>query len=197
MKNQKLNIMIKISLLSAIAFLLMFLEMPLPFFPAFLKIDISDLPALLAAFAFGPVSGIVVELMKNVLHVAIKGTQSMLIGELANFLVGAIIVYVSGAIYRRNKTRKSAIIGLTVGSVAMAVGAAVLNVTVFLPLYAKFMHFTIDDIKNYIFAAILPFNFLKAIVVSLVTLGLYKSLSPLLHKEAMYIDENKQELSKS
>jgi len=197
MKNQKLNIMIKISLLSAIAFLLMFLEMPLPFFPTFLKIDISDLPALLAAFAFGPVSGIVVELMKNVLHVAIKGTQSMLIGELANFLVGAIIVYVSGAIYRRNKTRKNAILGLAAGSVAMAVGAAVLNVALFLPLYAKFMHFTIDNVKSYIFAAILPFNLLKAVIVSVVTLGLYKSLSPLLHKEAVYIDEKKQKLSNS
>lgn len=197
MKNKKLNTMIKISLLSVMAFILMFFEVSVPMFPEFLKIDISDLPALLGAFALGPVQGIGIELFKNILKLIFKGTQSGFVGEFANFIVGAILVFTAGSIYKLNKSKKTAFIGLIAGSLAMSVVASVLNYTVFLPLYAKVFKAPIDafvamgsavnpsikTLKDLVLWSILPFNLLKGIVVSVITVPIYKSVSPILHKD--------------
>lgn len=196
MKNNKLNTSIKISLLGCIAFLLMYIEIPLPIFPSFLRIDIGDLPALIGAFAFGPMAGVVVEFIKNVLYAIFKGNTA-LIGETANFIIGAILVYSAGIMYKFNKTRKGAFIGLLVGGLAMTVAGALLNYFVFLPLYEKVLGFKISavvgmgaainpNIKNlntFIVWVIVPYNLIKAIVVSVVSLAVYKSVSPVLHRE--------------
>ena len=196
MKDQRLNKLIKISLLGAIAFLLMFIEFGLPMFPSFLKVDISDLPALIGAFAFGPVAGVIVELLKNLLHLVFKNSTAG-VGELANFLVGAILVFVSGLVYKRSKTKKNAVISLIIGSLAMTIGACILNYFVFLPLYETVLHFpikaivamgtalnsNIKDLNTFIVWSIAPFNLLKAAIVSAITLLIYKRVSPILHKQ--------------
>ena len=196
MKNRRLSKLIKVSLLSVMGFLLMYIELPLPLFPDFLKIDVSDLPALLGAFALGPVEGVIIELMKNILK-GLFGTQTAFVGETANFLVGSVMVFTAGLIYRKNKSRKSAIAGLTTGTVIMPVVAAIGNLYIFLPLYEKVLHIplvafvemaqkinpAITNINTYIIWAIIPFNLIKGVFVSAITVAVYKSVSPILHKE--------------
>lgn len=205
MKQTNLNKMIKISLLSVMAFVLMFLEFPLPVFPNFLQIDLSDLPALLGAFALGPVSGILIELFKNILHIVFKGTQTGFIGEFANFMVGSIFVATAGIIYKMRKSKKTAILGLIAGTVVMSLCASVLNYTILLPLYAKIfkapieafvamgtaINSNIKTVKDLVLLSILPFNLLKGIVVSAVTIPVYKSVSPILHREEVLQETKK------
>ncbi len=111
MKNNKLNRLVKISLLGVVGFLLMFIEFALPIFPSFLKIDISDLPALMGTFALGPGAGIAIEFLKNILHGIFNG-KTAFIGEVANFAVGSVLVFTAGDIYSPQKTKKSAVISL-------------------------------------------------------------------------------------
>lgn len=196
MKNNKLNTSIKISLLGCIAFLLMYIEIPLPIFPSFLRIDIGDLPALIGAFAFGPVAGVLVEFFKNVLYLIFKGNTAG-IGEAANFIVGSVLVFSAGLVYKKNKSKKGAFIGLLVGGVAMTLVGAVLNYYVFLPLYETVLGFKVSavvgmgsavnhnvtNLNSFIVWIIVPYNLLKALVVCIMTLAVYKSVSPLLHRE--------------
>lgn len=196
MKNKKLNKSIKISILSAVALLLMFIEFPLPGFPGFLKIDISDLPALIAAFAFGPVEGVIVELVKNVLHGLLR-TSTVFVGEIANFFLGSILVFVAGYIYKQNKTKKTAIISLVAGVLAMSIGAGILNYYIFLPMYSRAFHVPLEgfvsmggtvnphiaDLKELVIWAIVPFNLIKGVLVGSITTLVYKSISPILHDE--------------
>ncbi|GAA0728142.1 ECF transporter S component [Clostridium malenominatum] len=198
MRNKKLNKSIKITLLSVIAYLIMYIELPIPFFPEFLKIDISDIPALIGAFAFGPIEGVIIQLVKNILH-GVFATKTAFVGELANFLVGAVIVITAGTIYKNNKSKKSAFMGLVVGSVVMAIAAGIFNYYLFLPLYQKVLNVPLQafvgmaskvnpmvkDLWTFILWSIVPFNLIKGIFVSVVTLGIYKSVSPMLHKEGM------------
>ena len=142
MRDEKLIKLIKISLLAVMAFLLMYIEVPLPIFPEFLKIDISDLPALLGAFALGPIAGVVIELFKNILH-GMLASKTAFIGELANFLVGSCLILVSGLIYKARKSKGGAIAGLLIGVVCMSIFASILNYFVILPLYEKVLGFPI------------------------------------------------------
>lgn len=197
MENKKLNRLIKISLLSVIAFLLMFLEFSLPIFPEFLKIDISDLPALIGTFAFGPAAGIGIELMKNILHGIFKGSSTMFVGELANFMVGSVLVLVSGIMYKARKTRMMACISLVAGTIAASIAAGIFNYYIFLPLYETVLHFPIKaivglgasinpkitDLNSFVVWSILPFNLIKYVLVSAITIVVYKSVSPVLHNE--------------
>lgn len=198
MRNKKLNKSIKITLLSVIAYLIMYIELPIPFFPEFLKIDVSDIPALIGAFAFGPVEGVIIQLVKNILH-GVFATKTAFVGELANFLVGSVIVITAGVIYKNSKSKKSAFMGLVLGSVAMSIAAGIFNYYLFLPLYQKVLNVPIEafvamgtkvnpmikDLWTFILWSIVPFNLIKGIFVSVVTLGIYKSVSPMLHKESM------------
>lgn len=195
MKKRTLSTLIKVSILSAIAFLIMFLEFPLPIFPNFLQLDFSDIPALLGAFAMGPVAGIVIELLKNILHL-LKGTTTMGIGEVANFIVGTAFVGTAGAIYKHSKTRKNALISMAAGVIVMTVVASVINYVAILPLYESMMGFSkemmvaagskifkgITDFNTFVAFSILPFNLLKGVLVALITSLAYKRLSPILHK---------------
>ncbi len=198
MRDEKLVKLIKISLLSVMAFLLMYIELPIPIFPDFLKIDISDLPALLGAFALGPIAGVVIELFKNILH-GMLATKTAFVGEVANFLVGSCLVLVSGYIYKVRKSKGGAIAGLLIGVICMSIFAGILNYFVVLPLYEKVLGFpvatviemgskinhNIVDLNSFIIWSIIPFNLLKGIILSAMTLALYKSVSPILHKENM------------
>jgi len=183
------------AMLSAIAFILMFIEFPIPIMPSFIKMDISDLPALLGAFALGPVSGIVIELLKNILHILIKGTSSAGVGELSNFLLGCFMVVPAGLIYKHNKSRKSAIVGSLVGCLVMAVLSLPLNYYVVYPAYVKFyglplpaivgMYQKINPNVDGLFSCLLlfnvPFTFCKGLLDSVICYFIYKPLSPVLH----------------
>lgn len=202
-KKFNLNKQIKITLLAAMAFILMYFDFPLPLFPGFLKIDLSDLPALIGAFALGPVEGIVIELLKNILHVLFKGTQTALVGEMANFIVGSVLVFISGYIYKRNKSRKGAIVGLISGVLVMTTVASLINYFVLIPTYAKVFKLPLDaivgmgtkingnitDLRSLVIWSVVPFNLLKGIMVSLVTLGVYKNVSLLIHKEEVVVSK--------
>ena len=116
-KNTTRNLTVA-AMLSAVAFILMFIEFPLPMLiPSFVKMDFSDLPALLGAFALGPVYGVIISFMKNLLHVVIKGTSTALVGELCNFMLGAVFSALAGYLYKHHKSRKNAIIGAVACSV--------------------------------------------------------------------------------
>ena len=138
MKSQnKTRILVSVAMLSAVAYLLAFIEIQVPLSPTFAKMDISDLPALIAAFAFGPVSGVLVELIKNGLQLI--STNAAGVGELANFLMGSALAFTAGLLYQKHKTKKTALFGCITGSVAMAFAAGILNYFVLLPLYENFM----------------------------------------------------------
>lgn len=183
------------AMLSAVAFILMFLEISVPFMPAFVKLDVSDLPALLGAFALGPVSGIVIEGIKNILHILFKGTTSMGIGELCNFLLGCCFVVPAGWIYRRNKTRKGAAIGAVAGCLVMAVCSLPINYFLVYPAYVNFYGMPLESIIEMYQAILpsvnsllgclaifnLPFTFLKGMIDSIICFLIYKPLSPILH----------------
>ncbi len=188
--------MVKISALSVIAFILMLLDFPLWFTPPFIKFDISDVPSLIGSFAMGPMAGVLVQLLKNLLDLFIDGSDTAAIGELANFIVGSIFAYSAGLIYYKNKTLKTAIIGMIVGTLTMTVSISLINYYIMIPFYAKAFGMPIDsivamgsavnkyvvDFKSLIIYAIVPFNLFKGAVVSLVTLILYKRVSPILHR---------------
>lgn len=196
--KKKLNTraLVASAMLSAVAFILMFVEFPLPMLiPSFIKLDISDLPAVIGAFAYGPVSGVAIELLKNLLHIVFKGTSSAGVGELSNFLLGACFVIPAGLIYNRKKTRKNAYIGALVGCAAMALLSVPLNYFVVYPAYVKFyglpleviigMYKAINPSVNGLLSCLLlfnlPFTFCKGLLDVLVCFLIYKPLSPLLH----------------
>lgn len=196
MDNSKLNRLIKVSLLGVVAFLLMFMEFAIPIFPSFLTLDVSDLPALIGTFALGPGAGIAIEFLKNVLHGIFNG-KTAFIGELANFAVGSVLVFTAGYIYNKHKTKKVAVMSLGVATITMTVVAGLLNYFILLPLYERVLNFpisamvgmaakinsSITDLNSFVLLAIVPFNLLKGIILTVLTLILYKSVSPLLKRE--------------
>jgi len=193
--TQKLSVskMTKVAMLSVLAFVLMLIELPLPIFPGFLKLDISDVPALIAGFALGPVAGIAVEAVKNMLHLLRTSTGG--VGELANFAIGVAIVFPSAWLYQKRKSKAGAIVGLAIGTVVMAIIGAFANYFVLIPFYANFMPIdaivamgsvinkSIDSIATLVLFGIIPFNLFKGLVVSLFTMLLYKRISPILSKQ--------------
>ncbi len=178
-------------ILSAIAFVLMLLQIPVPLLmPSFIKFDFSDLAALLGAFSMGPLCGILVELIKNLLHATMSG--SFAVGELSNFMLGAVFVGVAGAIYKRNRSKKGALIASFVGAIAMAVFSLPSNYFIVYPVYYNFMP---EEVILGMYQAILPgmksvfqslvvfnlpFTFVKGMIDVVITFLIYKHVSPLL-----------------
>ena len=178
------------ALLAALAYILAFLEFPIPLSPSFARMDFSDFPALIGAFAFGPVCGILVELIKNTLQLFTTSTGG--VGEFANFLMGGAYVAAAGLIYQKHKTKQTALIACVVGSIAMGITAAFANYFILLPLFenflplneliaafGSFMPFIHTKLDIVLFNA-LPFNLLKGLVIGFVTMLVYKRISPLL-----------------
>ena len=189
------NRMVKISVLSVIAFIIMLFEVSVPLFPGFLKMDLSDVPPLLGAFALGPLAGVVIELIKNLLHVVIRGRYTAAVGELSNFILGAIFVFTAGSIYIIKKDKKHAIIGMLVGTILMSLAGILTNYYIIIPFYTKAMGLPLNtiiemgtvanpriiDLKTMIIYGVTPFNIIKGTVISVVVSIIYKKLSPILH----------------
>jgi riboflavin transporter FmnP len=182
--------LVLLSFLGALAFALYYLEFSLPLVPAFLKLDVSTLPGLVGGLMFGPVAGVLVELVKNILHFFLKNSDGLLIGELANFLAGASFIAVAVALQRRFKTVKALVAGLALGTLAMTLIMAAANYYLLLPAYAVMFQlsveellamFQMDSVWSYIIYAIVPFNLLKGLVLSLIAYPLYLKLLPRLN----------------
>lgn len=190
LKGFKLKQLLTITLMAVISFIIMFLELPLPIFPEFLKIDLSDLPALITGLAMGPVAGILVELLKNVLH--LLRTSSGGVGELANFLVGVALILPSSIIYSKKKDVKSLAVGLFAGILLMGVVGGLANYFILLPFYKNFMPMeaiigmankvnpSVTDMTSLILYAIVPFNIIKGAVVTVFAVALHKRVAPLI-----------------
>lgn len=189
--NEKTSILAKAAVFSAIAYIVMLIEFPLPFAPAFLKLDFSDIPALIVAFAIHPVVGVLVQLVKNILHFITK-TSTGGVGELGNFLVGASFVFVAGYIYRLNRTKKNALIGCIAATIVMTATAAIFNLLVLIPFYANIMPIEtivamgsaitskITDVNSLVLYGITPFNIFKGVVISGIAMYLYPKIRVLI-----------------
>lgn len=196
--NKKITIsfIAKIGMLAAVSVLVMMFEIPLWFAPGFYKLDLSSAVVLIGGFALGPIAAIFIELIKILLNFLIDGSITAGIGELANFIMGVSFALPATYIYKRNKTVKSAVVGMIVGTVSLAVIGALMNMYVLLPVYAaafsmpisalvemgSALNSNITDITSLVLLATTPFNIIKGVLSSLIALALYKRLSPILHK---------------
>lgn len=179
MKNQKLKLrsFVTIAMLSSISFILMLINFPLPGFPVFLQIDFSDTPALIAAITMGPLAGILVELFKNVLDWIFSGTPTGVpVGHMANFVTGILFILPVYYFYKKIPKLEGLIFGLVAGTVIMSVGMSLLNYVAFLPMYSHFLGWGTFDIKETIVLGILPFNFIKGIMLMIVTVLLFRTM---------------------
>ena len=192
MKNQNVHKMTITAIMGAVGFILMMLEFPISFIiPSFIKFDFSELPALITGFAIGPLWGVVVCLIKNILHLFVGNTAG--VGELSNFVLGAIFVFTASAVYKKKKTRTGALIGSLAGAVMMAVISVATNYFFVYPIYAK-MLIPMDAIIS-MYSAILPkadtlleallifnlpFNLAKGLIDAGCCFMVYKKLSPIL-----------------
>lgn len=178
------------AMLSAVAFILMFIDFSVPFMPSFIKMDISELPALVGSFALGPVYGVIVCLIKNLIHLMKTSTGG--VGELSNFILGAVFVFVAGIVYNKKKNRKMALIGSILGAVLMAVFSLFSNYYLVYPIYTNFMPMeaiikayqainpSITNLWQALICFNVPFTFVKGMLDVLLTFIIYKRISPIL-----------------
>ncbi len=189
--NTRIRKLTGTAMLSAIAYILMFLEFPIPFLiPPFIKMDFSELPALLAAFAYGPLWGVAVCLIKNLIH--LLNTQTGGVGELSNFLLGAAFVFSAGLIYRKNHTKKGAMTGAVVGAAVMGVVSLFTNYYIVYPIYTNFMPMeaiigayqlivpSVDDLWDCLIIFNLPFTVFKGLCSLVICMLVYKPLRNIL-----------------
>ncbi len=190
-KRPNIRYMTVTAMLSAVAFALMFFEFSIPFLvPSFIQMDLSELPALIGAFAMGPWYGVLICLIKNLIHLLITTTGG--VGELSNFILGAAFVLPAGMIYQRKKTKKNAIIGSFLGAAFMAVLSVFSNYFIVYPAYTAFMPMdTIlamyqeilpgaDTLLKCLVIFNMPFTFVKGLFSVVITLLIYKHISPII-----------------
>lgn len=179
------------AILAAASTVLMFLSFNVPLMPSFIKLDLSELPALIASFALGPLSGAAVCLVKNLVNVMFTTTAG--VGELCNFLLGCAFVVPAGLIYKHKKSRASALVGSLIGAAAMAILGVFVNYFITYPMYSNFipmdaiigMYKTINPNVQNLWDCLLifnlPFTFIKGLISVAVSFAVYKKLSPILH----------------
>ena len=196
MKRNKTVYLVKISLLSCLAAVLMLFDFPVFFSPSFYELDFSEIPVLLGTFSLGPVAGVIIEFLKIIIKLLIKGTSTAYVGEIANFVIGVAFILPAGIIYKKIKSKKGAIIGLITGTLTLALLSIPMNAFVLVPFYSEFYKLPMDviigmgtkiiplitDMFTFAIFAVFPFNLFKGICVSVITLLVYKHLSPILHK---------------
>ncbi len=178
----------RMAILTAISFILFLIQVPIV---AFYKLDVSNIPVLLGAFSMGTVPGVIILALKCCL--ALLRTTSAGVGDLADFIMGAALVIPASVIYHRNKTRKTALVGMAVGTLCMVVAGVLANKFIMLPFYMGAYHMDMNGILKFANVAGIdsewkllllitgPFNLLKGVVLSVVTGLIYKPLSPILH----------------
>lgn len=183
--------LVLMAIFAALATVLMLLEFPLPFIaPFFYEMDLSEIPVLIGSFIMGPVAGVIIEAIKILLMLLIRGTDTAYVGELANFIIGCCFVLPASVFYNKNKTKKSAFVGMTVGTLLMAVIGALINYAILIPFYVKFgiplndiiemgakINSLISNKWTFVLICVAPFNIVKGVIDSLITLVVYKRIS--------------------
>lgn len=192
MSYKKLDIrnLTMIGMLSAISFILMFLQFSISFVPEFIKMDISDLPALIGSFSLGPVSGVFICLIKNLLHLTVTKTGG--VGEISNLILGICFVVPAGFIYKKKKNKTGAFIGSVIGAVVMAVASVISNYFIVYPFYSMLMPMEtiiksyqilypkIDNLWEALVFCNMPFTFMKGMLSVGITFLIYKHISPII-----------------
>ena len=193
-KKMTTKMITQIGMLGAIATVLMLFEIPLPFAPSFYEIDFSEVPVLIGCFSMGPFAGAMIELVKIILNFVINGTMTAGVGEVANFIIGCSLCVPAGIIYKKNKTKKGAMVGLIAGTLFMTVLGCFVNAYILLPTYAAAFQIPIDgliemgaavngninSLFTFVMFAIVPFNLLKGVLDSIIVMAVYKKISPIL-----------------
>ena len=184
------------AIFACMAGVLMLVEIPLFFAPGFYKMDLSELPIMICTFYLGPVAGVVAELIKVCIKLLLKGTSTAFVGDFANFAVGCSFVLPASVVYHAKPSRRSALWGMVVGTLVMTVFGSAFNAIYLLPKFAVLfgmpmevivgmgtkVNSAITSVPTLVLFAVVPFNLLKGVVVSLLTFLLYKRISPILHK---------------
>ena len=193
--NNKTRKLVEIGMLGAIATVLMLFEFPIPFIaPPFYELDFSEVPVLVGAFALGPMAGASIELVKILINLLINGTATAFVGEIGNYLLGCSFIIPAALIYKKRKTKKNALIAMVIGTIVMTVFGCFLNAYILLPTYATAFGMPIDaivgmgsainaninDVMTFVIIAVAPFNIIKGIIVSVITLLIYKHIRPIL-----------------
>ena len=193
--TNKTRKLVEIGMLGAIATVLMLFEFPIPFIaPPFYELDFSEVPVLVGAFALGPFAGAAIELVKILINLLINGTATAFVGEIGNYILGCSFVIPAAMIYQKKKSKKNALVAMVVGTITMTIFGCILNAYVLLPTYAAAFGMPIDaivglgsaingnitNVMTFVIIAVAPFNILKGIAVSTITLLIYKHISPIL-----------------
>ena len=208
-KKESVRKIAVIGIMSAVSAVLMMLSFNIPIMPSFIKMDFSELPALVTAFSLGPMAGVSVCFIKNLINLMFTTTAG--VGELSNFVLGACLVLPAGAIYKKLKTRKGALIGSLVGSLIMAVVSIPWNYFITYPAYITILSFPLEAILgmykainpnvNGLLQALLifnlPYTFCKGIVISILTFLLYKKLSPIIKGKKDKKDRKNNKIEKN
>lgn len=197
MKENKLlstkNVVL-MGMFGALAGVLMIFEVPLPFIaPSFYGLDLSEVPILVGTFALGPIAGAIMEIVKILVKLVLKPTSTGFVGEFANFMIGCSLILPAGIIYRFNRTKKGAVLGMAVGTVLMAVSGVILNALIMIPFYSNFMPLdtiiqagaainpAISNVWTFALICVGPFNIVKGLAASLITALVYKRISVIIH----------------
>mgnify|MGYP004635012663 FL=1 len=184
------------AIFSAISGVLMVMEIPLFFAPGFYKLDISEMPVLICTFYLGPVAGVTAELLKVMVKLLIKGTSTAFVGDFANFVVGCSFILPASIIYHAHPGKKTALVGMGVGTLVLTVFGSLFNGFYLIPKFAVLFGMPMDaivamgtkvnaaitDVWTLVAFAVVPFNLVKGVAVSALTFLLYKRISPILHK---------------
>lgn len=195
-QQEKTRKLVVTAMLAALASVLMFFEFPLTFIaPGFYELDFSEIPALIGSFSIGPLAGVTIEFIKILIKTVIKGTSTGGVGEIANFVIGISLILPASIVYKYKKNRKSALVGMSTGTISMVLCGTALNAFVLLPVYALVfktpieayinmgtaINPNIDNLFTFCLLAVAPFNLIKGAIVSIVTFVLYKPLSRVIH----------------
>ena len=193
MKNVKIRKVSITAVFGALAFVLMVLEFPLPFIiPSFIKLDFSEIPALIVSFAYGPLYGVAVCFVKNIIHLPLSATSG--VGELANFILGTFFVGTAGFVYKLKHSKKGALIASVIGGILMALISLPVNYFITYPFYSNFMPMdaiigmykailpTCDTLLKSLIIFNIPFTLFKGIIDAAVCFAIYKRISRFLNK---------------
>ncbi|MGB3159916.1 MAG: ECF transporter S component [Carnobacterium sp.] len=180
MQNRNTKKLVGVSMLAAVAFILMFFAFPIIPGVTFLKIDFSDIPVLLGMFLYGPVAGIAIALIRTILHyVQTGGDAGYPIGDIASLI--ATLAYSLPIYYimsSKAENAKNIVLANILGTVSLTTILSILNAYVLIPLYFLVLNFSVGPVQKYVFYGVIPFNLIKGIVVSTVFIALYKKMKP-------------------
>ena len=187
-----------IAVLGALGAVLMLFDFPIAIAPSFYKIDLGDLPCLIGAFALGPIPALFIQLVKILVKLLLKPTSTAFVGEMAAFICSSVYCVSAAIIYQKNRSRNQALKAMIAASILMAFTGTIVNYLLIIPAYVKLYHMPLETIislgqaifpiisdkLSFVLCCVLPFNLVKAMIVDILTLLLYKRISPLLKENS-------------